>query len=343
MSIAESKPGQSNIRVTPAARELAERAGIALSMVAGTGPDNQIEVADVEALLSKKRQTKPLSPDMLPPEIAASTNVNTAMDTAEKAKIQAALEKRRTQALQQVAPPENAAAPTPNAPKVVKLSERRQAIGSLMQRSIQTVPHSFLEIQIDTYMIEALHYESLRLSITSILIKACAWALQRNPWLNATFQADKSGEIVLWPSANIGIVIPTEDGPVVPVIQQAERLHLREIHEKVNSLSERARNNVLSADDLADATFTISDMGMFDVDRFTAIIHPPQVAILSAGRITKLYVPYSEHPEAHPVPRSILNLTLSVDQRVIDNVQAARFLADLRSVLEEEDHSRLAK
>jgi pyruvate dehydrogenase E2 component (dihydrolipoamide acetyltransferase) len=279
---------------------------------------------------------------MLPPEITVPPKINTAMDTAEKAKIQAALEKRRTQALQQVVPPENsenAAAPSTNTPKVVKLSERRQAIGSQLQRSIQTVPHSLLEVQVDASGIEVLQQAILKPSITSILIRACAWALQRNLWLNATFNPDKSGEIALWPSANIGMIVATEDGPVIPVIHQAERLSLREIHEKVSSLSEHARKNLLSADNLADATFTISDMGALGVDRCSAIIHPPQVAILTAGRIIKQFVSEAKDRDSRPALHPTINLTLLVDQRAVDSVQAAHFLTDLRSVLE--DPSRL--
>jgi pyruvate dehydrogenase E2 component (dihydrolipoamide acetyltransferase) len=333
MSIAESKPGQSNIRVTPAARELAERAGIALSMVAGTGPDNQIEVADVEAVLSKKRQTKPLSPDMLPPEIAASTNVNTAMDTAEKAKIQAALEKRRTQALQQVVPPENAAAVSASAtpiPKIVKLTEQEQAIGSQLQRSIQTVPHGILEIQVDASRIEALHHENVKLSVTSILIKACAWALQRNPWLNATLN-DDGESAVQWPQVNISVFLPLDDGWAIPVIRNVYRLSIGEIQENIKRLSESARDNSLAADDFTGGTFTIANLGPLGVDRGHATIYTPQVAILTAGQIIKQFVPDSEN---RPVLRSTINLTLSVDQRVVYNTQAARFLTDLRRVLE---------
>lgn len=335
MSIPESLPKQDKIRITPAARELAERAGIALSMVAGTGPDNQIEVADVEAVLSKKRQTKPLSPSMLPPESAVQPTTNAGMDSAEKAKIQAAREKRRTQALQQVAPPpttaETAPAPAKSIPKIVKLTEQQQAIGSQLQRSIQTVPQGFLEVQVNASGIETLQVGESKPTITSILIKACAWALQRNPWLNATFHAERSGEIALWPSVNIGFVIVTEGRSVIPVIHQAERLPFREIHEKVNTLTERAHKNSLTADELADATFTISDMGVFDVDRATEIILPPQVAILAAGRISKQVAIGADD---RPVLRPTINLTLSVDQRAVNSALAAAFLADLRRVLE---------
>jgi pyruvate dehydrogenase E2 component (dihydrolipoamide acetyltransferase) len=171
----------------------------------------------------------------------------------------------------------------------------------------------------------------LKPAVTALLIKACASALQRIPILNATFHPDKSSEIALWPSANIGFVVALPDGPVVPVIHQAERLSLREIYEKVMSQSVSAHRGLLSAADCADGTFTISDMGMLDIDRSAAIIYPPQVAILVAGRIIKQFV---SGPDDKPVLCPTINLTLSVDQRAVNSAMAAGFLADLRRVLE---------
>jgi pyruvate dehydrogenase E2 component (dihydrolipoamide acetyltransferase) len=117
----------------------------------------------------------------------------------------------------------------------------------------------------------------------------------------------------------------------VPVIQQAERLSLREIYEKVGSLITRTHRGWLSAEDCADGTFTISDMGVFDIDRATEIILPPQVAILAAGRIIKQVAVGADD---RPVLRPTINLTLSVDQRAVNSALAAVFLADLRRVLE---------
>jgi pyruvate dehydrogenase E2 component (dihydrolipoamide acetyltransferase) len=168
-----------------------------------------------------------------------------------------------------------------------------------------------------------------KLSVTAVLVKACAWTLLRHPLLNATTDGET---ISLWPTANVGMAVALEEGLVVPVIHHAEKLSLREIQTSVDSLAERARNNTLHLSDVADGTFTISNLGMFGVDRFTAIINPPQVAILAVGRTVRRFMP-DENDQ--PVLKSLLNVTLSADHRIVDGAVAAQFMAELRTVLEE--------
>lgn len=217
-------------------------------------------------------------------------------------------------------------------PKVVKLVGMRQAIAVRMQRSFQTVPHVFFDIQVDVKNIEhlraAIKARGERLSLTAVLVKTYTWTLLRHPKLNATLEDDT---LKLWPIANIGIAVALDDGLIVPVIKEAERHSLQGLQMAADDLIERSRSGRLRPGDLTDGTFTISNLGMYGVDRFTAIINPPQVAILAVGRMMPQFAP---DERGQPVLQSAIALTLSADHRVVDGADAALFLADLRSALE---------
>ena len=160
-------------------------------------------------------------------------------------------------------------------------------------------------------------------------MKACAVVLLRHPWLNSTTDGE---QVSLWPTANVGVAVAVESGLIVPVVHHAERLSLSETQQQVDHLVERAHANTLHINDMLDGTFTISNLGMYGVDSFTAIINPPQVAILAVGRTMQYFVPDSN---SQPILRSFMKVTLSSDHRVVDGVHAAEFLQDLRGVLEE--------
>jgi pyruvate dehydrogenase E2 component (dihydrolipoamide acetyltransferase) len=209
----------------------------------------------------------------------------------------------------------------------------RRTIAQRLQKSFQTAPHFFTEMQIDMTGIESLRHKVKarreKLSVTSVLVKACAAALLRHPWLNSTTDGD---EVAMWPTANIGIAVAVESGLIVPVVHHAEKLSLSGTQQQVDHLIERAHANTLHINDMLDGTFTISNLGMYGVDSFTAIINPPQVAILAVGRTMQYFVPDTN---GQPVLGSFMKITLSSDHRVVDGVHAAEFLQDLRNVLEE--------
>jgi pyruvate dehydrogenase E2 component (dihydrolipoamide acetyltransferase) len=262
-------------------------------MVRGSGPRGRIQAADVQTALHQQ----PLSPTPLPGEGA---------------------QPQPTQA---------------DAPTLVKLEGMRKTIATRLQQSYQTAPHIFFDAQVDMTAIDALRAKikarDEKLSVTAVVVKACAWALRRHPWLNATLDGE---QIALWPTANIGVAVALDAGLIVPVVHHAERLGLAAIQAKVDELADRARRNTLHINDMVDGTFTVSNLGMYGVDRFTAIINPPQVGILAVGRTQRLFVP-DEHEQ--PTLRSFMTITLSADHRVVDGAQAAHFLQDLRSVLED--------
>jgi pyruvate dehydrogenase E2 component (dihydrolipoamide acetyltransferase) len=300
------------VRATPAARHLAEQVGINLAGVQGTGPNGRIQGNDVRAALQGAQTVRVKVPGHDP---------------------HATMQLPRATPIEEVPAHNVPAMASGDVPKVIKLTGMRRTIATRLQKSAQDAPHIFFDAQIDASGIESLRQRVKerkdRLSVTTILVKACTWALQKNPWLNATFSND---EIALWSTMNIGMAVALEEGLVVPVIHHTERLTLKDIQTAVDELAERARTNTLHVNDVIDGTFTISNLGMFGVDRFTAIINPPQVAILAVGRTIQQFVPDSD---GKPVLRSTINLTLSADHRVVDGAIAARFLADLRTVLEE--------
>jgi pyruvate dehydrogenase E2 component (dihydrolipoamide acetyltransferase) len=285
------------LRATPAARYIAEQHGVDLTTVTGTGPRGRIQAHDVQAA----RQTAQVETVWRPP--TPSLPVSTPVPTS------------------------------PDEPTRVKLEGMRRTIALRLQKSFQTAPHIFFEAQVETTAIDALRARlkarNEKLSVTALLVKVCASVLLRHSWLNATIDGE---EVALWPTANIGMAVALDAGLIVPVIHHAERRSLREIQTAVDDLAGRARSGALKVPDMIDGTFTISNLGMYGVDRFTAIINPPQVGILAVGRTQRLFVP-DEHDQ--PVLRSFMSITLSADHRVVDGAQAAQFIQDLRQVLEE--------
>lgn len=293
------------VRATPAARRLAAEHGVDLAQVQGTGPRGRVQGSDVQAALSAPAP----APVATPPAAPAKP-----------------LGKRDTQPV----PPPNI--PEPAERHVVRLEGMRRTIAQRLQKSFQTAPHIFLEATAEmsavAHLRSVLKARGAKLTVTAVLIKACAWALGKHPALNATIEDD---QISYWHTANIGMAVALEDGLIVPVIHHAERLSLQAIQQEVDRLAELARAGKLTLDQVSGGTFSISNMGMFGVDRFTAIINPPQVAILAVGRIVQQFVPDSE---GKPVLKPMLNLMLSADHRVVDGAHAAYFLRDLREALE---------
>jgi pyruvate dehydrogenase E2 component (dihydrolipoamide acetyltransferase) len=167
----------------------------------------------------------------------------------------------------------------------------------------------------------------IRLSYTDILIKATARILQKYPLFNATFETNK---IVILADINVGLAVALEDGLIVPVLRNVERMELTEIVRMRKSLIEKARNKKLMLDDIMGGTFTISNLGAYEIDSFTSIINPPEVGILSVSRIRERAV-----VENHVITiKPVMAVGLSADHRVVDGAMAASFLQDLKRLLE---------
>jgi pyruvate dehydrogenase E2 component (dihydrolipoamide acetyltransferase) len=168
-----------------------------------------------------------------------------------------------------------------------------------------------------------------KFSVTGLLIKVVAAALKRHPRANAEFAGDK---LTLHDEINLAVAVGTDDGLVVPVIRNADHKSLAQITAELAAFQEKAKTLRFSADDLTGGTFTISNLGMYGVDGFRAIINPPQSAILAVGRIIKTPVGL---PDDTIALRPLMSLTLTVDHRCMDGVQGARFLGEIKTLLEQ--------
>jgi pyruvate dehydrogenase E2 component (dihydrolipoamide acetyltransferase) len=206
-----------------------------------------------------------------------------------------------------------------------------------MTASWTTVPHFYLVREVDASRLitwrESLTARiekggSIKPTYTDLLVKLLGFTLREHPRLNASWI---NGNIQFNNNVNVGIAVATEQGLVVPVIHNADTAQVREIAAQRKDLVERAQNRKLRPADISDGTFTLSNLGMYNVDIFNAIINTPQAAILAVGRIAERVVPVN----GQPAVRSMMTVSLSCDHRVVDGARAAQFLDELAGLIEE--------
>jgi len=217
--------------------------------------------------------------------------------------------------------------------EVLELTAARRVTAERLAESFRSAPHYYVEMEVEAG--EALRLRedfkasasAVKPSITDLIVMACAKALYIHREVNSTVE---DGEIRVHQHVNVGLAVDTERGLLVPVIHQAETMSLREIADLSRGLVEKAREGRLMPDDFAGGTFTVSNMGMLGVDAFTAVLNPPQSAILAVGRVTQVARPGPEGVRFVPAMR----LTLSADHRSVDGATAARFLRTVKAFLE---------
>jgi pyruvate dehydrogenase E2 component (dihydrolipoamide acetyltransferase) len=284
------------IKASPLARRIARERGIDLSAVAGTGPEGRVVAEDVERAAASAGTPPPAAPAAVP------------------------------------------AAPEPTAPprevEVQQLSSMRKTIARRLTEAWQA-PVFQLGITADMARAQELrerlverHGDGVKPTISDLLTKVAAAALMRHHEVNALYDGDS---IELYPTANIGIAVAIPNGLVVPVIQGCERKTIAEIAAARAELVERARAGKLQQGDLDGGTFTISNLGMYGIERFIAVLNPPQAAILAVGSIEDRVV--AVHGE--PTVRPRMELTLTCDHRAVDGATGAEFLRDVKVLLEE--------
>ncbi len=284
------------LRVSPIARRLAEKLGIDVSKVKGTGRNGRISKEDVEAYaaqlgLSVGGADAPIH--------GASSGVAT----------------------------------TTNPAKHSKLSATRATIARRLLESKLTIPHYRLAIEVDVERLKA-HRRALppepRVSLNDLLLRACALALVRHPTLNAQFVGD---EILQFEHADIAVAVATESGLITPIVREADLKPLQQIARETADLSERARGGLLTKPEITGGTFTLSNLGMYGLTSFDAIINPPQVAILAVGAARDSVVVRN----GVPAVGQLMTLTLSADHRIVDGADGAAFLASLKDLLQSPD------
>jgi pyruvate dehydrogenase E2 component (dihydrolipoamide acetyltransferase) len=220
--------------------------------------------------------------------------------------------------------------------ETIKLTRMRRIVGERMTRSKQTAPHFYISMDIDMTEVSqrrmALKEKGGTLvpTINDFLLAAAARALRDFPSLNATFLEQG---VQVYSDINLGMAVALEEGLVVPVIRNADRLSLAALAQQSRELAEKAQKKKLLPLDYEGGTFTVSNLGMLGVDSFVAIINPPQCAILAAGRVALRVIADDDGM----MTRSMMTATLSADHRIVDGAIAARFLQEVKRLLENPD------
>ena len=297
--------GAGEVRASPIARRLAREKGIDLALVTGTGPNGRITERDVN-------NYRPAA------EVGAAAAAMAPAPAAADA-----------------APPavEPAAVPAPASSRI-ELSRMRQTIARVTADSKSTAPHFYVTAEVDMGKAMALRREvndaaaaANRVSVNDLVVKACALALAKHPKFNAFYRGDY---LQVNGAMNIGIAIALESGLILPGVSNCERKSLLEIAAATKDLISRANSGALRNEEYSETTFSISNMGMFDVESFTAIIYPPHAAILAVGSV-------KEQPVARDGQLTVgqmMKATLSTDHRVADGAEAAQFLMEIKRTLE---------
>lgn len=324
----------SDVLISPVAQRLAEDRHVDVRLVQGSGKNGQITKSDVEAYLagissaSGKVKITPAARRMAEQKLIDLRGLKGSGPGGriQAADVEAAIREQAGQS------PEAGL----KVLKEIPMIGMRRTIARNMQRSMQEAPHMTLQIDVELDAAEALRHslnekkknKADKISITALIVQATAQALKSHPIVNSRYSDEK---VILYSDIHIGIATALEEGLIVPVIHHTDEKGLAQISQELNDLAQRARDARLQPEDLAGGTFTISNLGMYGIDRFTAIINPPQAAILAVGKMRRVFMPDEQD---NAVVRRVATFTLSADHRVMDGVQAAMFLAELKNNLE---------
>src|SRR5690348_7938417 len=294
------------VRASPLARRMAKEAGVDLKLVTGTGPGGRVTKRDLE-MAGKSRQPEVRAPAAEP-------------------------------AVQRDVP-----LPAPRSPELVRsgaayddvpLTQIRKTIAKRLVTSLGPIPHFFLTTEVDMERAvearDALNKQlgdQGKVSYNDVIVKATALALVKHRACNAWFMDD---HIRYWNEVHIGMAVAVEDGLITPVIRNADRKSLAEIRREARELAEKARSRRLQPNEYTGSTFSVSNLGMFEIDQFTAVINPPEAGILAIGSI----VPKPAVVNDQLTSRRRMRITMSCDHRVVDGATGAAFLKTLKQMLE---------
>ena len=309
---AASSQNGASVKASPLARRIAEEHNIDLSQVRGTGPGGRIVRDDIEDAIEQRgnapapaAQAQPSAPSQ--PTQAAPTPP---------------------------APAAQLSTPPPDA-ELVKLTRVQTLIARRLTESKQTIPHFYVSSEVD--MTDALAMrqtlnasageDGVKITVNDMIVKACALALEKFPEVNSSLMGDS---FVRYKHINVGVAVDTPTGLVVPVIRDANTKGVRSIAREGKALIAKARTNKLAPNDLEGGTFSVSNLGMMDASNFIAVINPPQAAILAVASTRKQFVPINDQP----VVRDIMSMTLSADHRIISGALVARFLQEVKRLLQ---------
>ncbi|MBO0932644.1 pyruvate dehydrogenase complex dihydrolipoamide acetyltransferase [Fibrella aquatilis] len=306
------------LKASPLAKAIADQKGIDLKQVQGTGPEGRIVKADVESFSPQTApQAKPAAPTQ-PPAPAQPAPATPAPQPAQAAP---------------GIPPVQPAPVTTGDYEDVPLTQMRKTIARRLSESLFTAPHFYLTMEITMDKAMALRGQvnavaPAKISFNDFVIKAAALALKQHPNVNASWLGDK---IRKYNYVNIGVAVAVDEGLLVPVVRNADQKTLSTIAGEVKEMAGKAKEKKLQPKDWEGSTFSISNLGMFGIDQFTAIINPPDACILAVGAIKQSVVFEGETPK----PVNIMKVTLSCDHRVVDGATGAAFLQTFKGFLED--------
>ena len=284
------------LRASPLAKRMAREEGLDLAGVHGSGPSGRIVKRDVEAAIGQGGQAAAAAP-------AAKQ-----------------------------APPAYVPQFGRREPEVLGISGMRKIIAQRMAEVKPGVPHFYVTVEVD--MEEAVKVREqaktaeVKISINDLIVKAAAVALRKQPKVNVSFQGDR---ILQYSTADVGIAVAIEDGLITPVIRDADQKSLGTIGAEARDLAERARRRALKPEEYSGGSITVSNLGMFGVDSFIAVINPPQASIIAVGAVADKVVARNGKPEV----RKMMSVTFSGDHRVVDGALGAQYLQELKALLEQ--------
>jgi pyruvate dehydrogenase E2 component (dihydrolipoamide acetyltransferase) len=303
-SVVAAPADVSRVKASPLARRIAREAGMDLKLVTGSGPGGRVVRRDLEGAAA--RRDAPAPAPAATPALAATIPVS------------------------RVPFPERTGAAYEDVP----LTQIRKTIAKRLVTSLGPIPHFFLTTEVDMERAaearDALNRQlgdQGKISYNDVIIKATALALVKHRACNAWFQDD---HIRYWNEVHIGMAVAVEDGLITPVIRNADRKSLVEIGREARELAEKARSRRLQPTEYTGSTFSVSNLGMFEIDQFTAVINPPEAGILAIGSITQKPVVVG----GQVAPGRRMRITMSCDHRVIDGATGAAFLKTLKQMLE---------
>jgi pyruvate dehydrogenase E2 component (dihydrolipoamide acetyltransferase) len=311
------------LKASPLAKNMAADAGVDITKISGTGEAGRIVRRDIEAALGSKTAVVTAAPVAVAPTPSPITVTKTTTIVTSAP----------------ISAPKPASLPPVVAPAAASgdvdtpLSSMRKTIARRLSESKFSAPHFYLTMEINMdkasearERINAL--SPVRISFNDIILKACAIALQQHPVVNSSWMGDFIRQNA---NVNIGVAVAVEEGLLVPVIKNANAKSLSQIGTEVRLLAGKAKEKKLQPSEMQGNTFTISNLGMFDIDEFTAIINPPDACILAVGSILKKPI---VKDDAIAIG-SMMKVTLSCDHRVVDGASGAKFLQTIKSILEE--------
>jgi pyruvate dehydrogenase E2 component (dihydrolipoamide acetyltransferase) len=286
----EKREDDGRLRASPLAKRMAEERGLDLAALQGSGPQGRIIKRDIEAALTHGAAA---------PRLAPSLGVPLSVERRE--------------------------------PQVVPISSMRRVIAQRLAEVKPGVPHFYLNVDIEMDAAMQIREEAKALdskvSVNDIVVKAAAIALRRMPKMNVSLQGD---QLLQYQNVDVGIAVAIDEGLITPIIRDADQKGLAAISAEARDLAERARKRALKPQEYGGGSITISNLGMFGVDSFVAVINPPQASIIAVGQVAEKAVVRN----GQVVVRKIMTSTLSGDHRVIDGAVGAEYLRELKGLLE---------